>query len=1361
MWSFIPSFQLGSVIITRESAVESLSHPVSKCTPRRSRPAITATTSQNTWPSQSSTALNYDKSFQDNVIRYLDLRTMKVISPDDAHLTPSSPPGVGFAAFNEQKIPTDGRDPESLRQLLFTSDTVPLSEAQKDVVSALLSHRSVLYTAVSADDKYAIFLDLVMRSRLWKDCVVYCASSRRAAETVFTTLCAQLGPERRNEVVLDLGDGAPQQLDGSLYPDDNARVVITSPQVLGSAAVNCESGSWFEKASIVFIDDINELSLRVWEEVLISLPNRILICLISSHLSRPHFELLPIWLETIQNTVSVVSPFGASSVLNRIERPQNLPLLRTFAYNAANHQYPVQVSLAILRDLMQKEIDSRDGKVIPNYAEAFLHGISMIPAENPVDLEFSSAAEATYADVAALIVADAKRTESSSRAKTRKRSRTRRKERTASSKAAARRRREAAYADSFLLPAIVLVKGATRSLSAATAVLSALANEVELLWDDDSKDDVESVVDSFREKWNGQLTGADLKVLAVLRSGIAVVHDMYTSSVRLLAEELFRGGLIPVLVADTYLGSEELRTFSSAKSVLAESTALATCDDSSKGLILASTAASLAGRLGKDDVGNLIVMWYDESVDDESAGHEIATTLLNPVLTNGLEEARPGEVRPYATTSSGFSQSFETPQNLETRRLLQSEIASSYEAVLRSVRRYGVDGYQSIFEYTLSSFKGWLERGALHATLEKVSVENAAINERLEAEDWGTIAEHERKGAKVSEARRVVNAMTSRLESVLERRILEELKRSKPGRIIGVKGLAGKDEDTSKEQKVLRGVNLNEELDPKPVDKVNDDVKMASIESDRSDGSHGSLQLAREGLPKKGQLSAAVFVVIFDQEADGKRVAGISSRYIVVCILADGTWTMVPISDVEAMTSDDEALIANVDLLVMPHHATFDFDPVSEWAKCVPIDETERLAVHRISDELIARVTSEKRPQLLNQQVPEFEAQRGLMRKLEETYKSSVWYGRDNELMELRRLRRRGAKVGDEMKSLQRRKDQFEGKLFKKHNDYRSVQTSLMAVLEDCHALLFQGDGAMEMTPIGALASILPCEFPLFTSACMCLIDDIEQLSVQQFAAFVGIVVCTDRLWSRSYTPEEEAADNRGDNDEEPLDMSNVRKSWKMNSDEVNNPDNASNDEFDPSDPDDRRKLVLEVESLKDHLPMDISEMVVEIRHALYQLHGRHLDDCQAMERMWVCDIVPTSLNIRIAQAASRLANGAPWHEVSGILEHEGGYAVREMRRINSVLDFIRRDTRYSEFSARVKELAGETYKAMNRWPVRDHDTMLELLEFGVIERPWSGNAYDKWWRSVREPLKELGGDSEEPNSTSIESVEAEIIESS
>lgn len=1268
---------------------------------------------------------------------------MKVINAHEAHLRPHPLPNTGFSVLHNPAIFTDSAHADNLQQALFTADTIPLSESQRSVVHALLSHHSVLCTAVAGDEKDAILLDLVMRTRVWKESIVYCASSRRAAEAFFATLCAQLGPERRNEILLDFGDGPSHCLDHKSNNADSVRVVITSPSVLRKAVVSCDShpDSWATKASIIFIDNLTDSNLSDWEELLLSLPSRILVCVMTRQLERTERDLLPLWIETIQNSVVSISPTGASSLLDRIERPQSFPLLRTFAFNAALHESPVQVSLTILKDMMQKEIEDVDGNFVPDYAESFLQGITMIPAEPPSDLLFSNADEAAFADVAALIIADVKRTNAAMRSKNRRRTRTKKKERTPASRAAARRRREAAYADALLLPATVLVKGHAQTEAAAMGVKSALGDVIDIIWDEDTRDHIEDIVMNFKSRIGDQLTENDQLVLDLLVAGIGIVHDRYTPSLRILVEELYRGGHISVLVADTFLGSSELCSLPSSKSVVVESEVLSTCDDESKGLIVASTPVSLAGRVGKDDVGNLIMMWYHESIDDETAGHEIASNVLLPALSSFAPGNRPKRARPHEISGRGFQQARSSDIE-ESERETENKLFLTYDSVLRSLRRFGVDGYESIYEYGLNSFKRWAQRGALHATLEKLSIEKKVIEETLEKENWQSIAEYSRRVAKVNEVERVFKAMTTRFEAVRSRRLLEELRSSRPGRIIGVRSGEGTLSPITLERLLPTSSteNVKESKSSTPVSEADD--------QDTQDVKKDGLSVI-PGRTGKDFMAAAAFVTVLDQEQDGKPITGLKSRYLIVCILADGIWTMVPLNDVIAMAREEDR-VDNVDLLMMPHPATFDVDPSTEWAKCAPIDAGEQGAVHRVSDDLIARMAADDHPKLTVVEVAEFEAQKEHVERMREQHRQSPWYGREDEMNELRRLRRRSAELSDEMKTLQGRKNRFEEDLMSKQNDQQGIQRSLMAVLEDCHAVSYLGEKAMEMTPIGALASILPSRFPLFAGACLSLIDDMEHLTAPKFAAFVALVVCDGRVWSMADLHEEDEEEE--ESEEELLDLSNIRRASSLNkwSDEEWQAGNGGN-----------RSIHHELDKLSDILPVGIRDAIAEIQKALHQLHRRHLAECHAVERVDVSDVVPTLLNTRMSEAIYRFTDGTRWGDTVQDVGNQGGYALREMRRVANVLELISADKSSGEFSEGTRAVAGEALSAMMRWPVRDTECIRELLDQGVVEKTWSGNTYDKWWRSVREFLSEVDGAKEagSDGEGGVSGAEAEIVE--
>lgn len=1260
---------------------------------------------------------------------------MKLISENDAHMRSGPTPDVTFGVFDNPSIFEDERQTSQIRDLLFTQDTIPLNDTQKQVVQSLLSKRSVLYTAAVGGEKDSVFIDIVMRNRLWKECVVYCAASRRSAEAMYAILCAQLGPERRSEVCLDLGDGVLEQDEAASPSKDAARVIITLPHALRNKLIICDSSSWIANATIIFIDNFSVSSLDEWEELLLAVPTRILLCVFMKEPAAADRDLLPLWLESIQNSVVAISPSGAASLRDRVDRPDMFPLLRTFAYNAALHESPVQMSFTLVKEMMQRECDSSAGDFVPKFAECFLHGVDMLPAEKTAELRFGSVEEAEYADVASLVVGDAKITESKIRAKSKKRSRaTKRKDRNAVSKAAARRRREMAFRNSLLLPAIVLTNGRRESEHAAFAIRSALGEGSCLLWDDDSRELLEDLVKKYEAQYSDQMSETDIEILQVLLSGVGIVHDGCAPAIRLFVEELFRGQLIPVIVADTHLGSTELLALPCAKSVLVESSALALCDDPYKGLIKASTAAALAGRMGKDDVGNLIALWYDEDVDDETAGNEIASTLLYPLFSPSESAIDPQRSTPTPFDDCKMAKIPDLVKSQMKHRIKSSTLSSSYDGVLRSLRRFGLDGFESILDYTLYSYKGWLQRASLHATVEKMEMEKRAIDEKLEKDDKNSIADHERRLAKMNEANRVVRAMRKRYTSVVAQRMREELQLSLPGRIIGVRSSDGSREGTSWSQRLL---SEGKQGNSSESNVQKNESKLATREKPGDDDP------ALDTLDMDG-FTAAVFVAVRDQESGKKSSQSLDHRWVIVCVLADGLWTMLPLQDVVGLSREEKDVVPNVDLLMVPHPATFDFDPSSGWATCAPVDESEKAALYRISDELIGRVASEdQRPMINRLQIPEYEAQRDQLERFQTLYRQSPWYGRDDELTQRRQLRRRAAELGDDITALQHKENELEEQMFNNHSHQLTSQSAVLAVLEDCHAVRIFGDREMQMTPIGALGSVLPGKYPLFTAACLSLIDDIERLSVPEFAAFIATVASSGRIWRVSENASGGQEDEGMEDDEthEELDMGMLKR--------------LSGERDDVQ----QKRAPIEMNGVEGVIPYEIAKTIDDILAALQQLHRRHGLDHRQDENKEISEIVPAPLNTRLARAVYMFSSGVGWREVVDVLHREEGYGVRELRRLRAVLDLIAR-SEDGEFSDRIRELAAKAFDSLDRWPVRDRETIVALVDSGVVEKHWSGNTYEKWWRGVREEISKINGIGKVDDTGTVEFAVTDIVES-
>lgn len=73
----------------------------------------------------------------------------------------------------------------------------------------------------------------------------------------------------------------------------------------------------------------------------------------------------------------------------------------------------------------------------------------------------------------------------------------------------------------------------------------------------------------------------------------------------------------------------------------------------------------------------------------------------------------------------------------------------------------------------MAPYKGWLERAALHATLEKLGAEKGIIEEQLGKHDWAAIGEHQRWQYKFNELSRGFEAMQNWYDSIIRERLLK------------------------------------------------------------------------------------------------------------------------------------------------------------------------------------------------------------------------------------------------------------------------------------------------------------------------------------------------------------------------------------------------------------------------------------------------------------------------------------------------------------------------------------------------------------------------------------------------------------
>lgn len=1331
--------------------------------PRYTQPPVCSLSSRRSNPnspgqSSATATAALDKESTEN--RYVDLRTLKTIPWEEAQLTSECASGNKFGPFENA---CDDAYRDISQDLLFSHETIPLSQSQRDVVRAILSRRSVIFFNTSADPITGIVADLALRAKLWNQTILYCSSSVRAAESLYAALSVQLSGISPNGIILDSGDAntrpstehvhaifanskrakksksSAQLHSGSNgHPEANEQkpsdvkppnIIITVPHVLMRNLTCAQTGSWMKYVDVAVLDNLLVDEDSQWEELLLSMPSRVVVCLIAKDLSIGTREQLLLWFETVHNNVIPVIPPGAASVLDRVERCVDLPSLRAFVFNAAYHSAPVQVSLRLLLDAAQKERSSVSQEEMSGYLGSLLQGVTVIEAMKPEDLLFRNKHEAEYADFVSLLLHDFVKTSKAVRLKFRKRSGAK-KSRTASSLSAARKRRSAYFADSLVYPAIVLIKGRFEAVSVANALLSACDDKNTIVWDDGSREHLHEILRIFVDEHNDSLSSEDHSLISMLSKGVGVVYKGMLPAVRMLIEELFRDGFIPLIFVDTHLGPVELNALPSAKSIIVESSAFGEVDDGRKGLVKGSTAAALAGRIGKDDVGNLIVMWYDDSIDDKDTVTEMAAGLLIPGIAERSRIERNGILQNFMTKGASFDQGQFLRKLLGPYRVHQSRdvLWSSYAGLLRSLQKFGLDGYKAVLEYTLDSYQGWLVGATLRATREKMDLETKAIEERLRSVDWSEIGVHDRRVAKHQECQRILKAMESHQSSVLAARIVEFLRSSGSGIIIGVKSAKGNIIDST----IENGEKEQQEALPNQL-------------SHKADGQGKKNAAAMNALSKVNSDCGskwddhvpAVFVSLLERSSRKSWNCPLDASFIVICIMMDGVWTMVPSEDVLWEPSAETPKISDLDLIEVPHLATFDLDPELGWAKCKPIAPTEASSLARISDELIAAVTSLGDNLLLRIRLPEFMKQQQRLHNSWGLLQKSPWFEKEEELQEIRQLRRQAAKLKDDTASFKEAEIQLEQELNRAQENRKNLQKSRLAVLEDCNAVRIKSEIEMEMTPIGALSSILPGSYPLFTAACLLLVEGVENLSPMELTAFVAIAAgsYTSPVWSLNTFDDE-------------LPVSKFERSEKLREETRSTGINTH-----------------EVDELQGVLPSAVMDVASEILKALHMLQYRHEANKDrsvpedGVERVKVATIAPAKLDVRFSRPAFYFARGDDWESVVSVCGLEPGDIVSELRKVSQVLSIVASGGAIGEFSSSLQETAQRALGFMERWPVRDVGDSDLLISQGVIGKEWQVQSYERWWKANRSQIQDFVRTRSDAMMSNIETVVAEVIE--
>jgi hypothetical protein len=1300
--------------------------------------------------------------------RYMDLRTLKKAAWKDVRIAAKSSADCRFGPFNSAVAVAALSD-----DILFGPDTVPLSRSQQAAVRALLSRRSVLYPS-ALPDREAVVADLSFRAREWKQTIVHCAPTQRAAEAMYIAVCAMgLGDK---QVALDVG----LPMDAA---SEGAALVITIPRVLRRSIVDLKSSWWMAVADLMVLDDILSPSITEWEEIILGMPSRVLLCIFETELSSYEEDEMPLWLETVQNGIVPISPRSSGRFLDRIDRPADAPLAQAYIFNAARHYHPVQLSLPRVLEDLEKELTmqshtglsgrrgtagekpkkkGRQGKASHpstrniedvlrageiDFSKSLLDGVEVLTAEDVTRLSFEDESHAVYADFAALVLADAQLTAEGA-GRMQRASKARRKTAAAIATAAARRQKRKG---ALLLPAIAFAHGSAETECAAVAMLSSLEDsEVDLICDRDARDLLTSALVDFVEKHERDLTSGDTELVEMLGRGVGVVHDGILPALSSLAQELFRESLVQVLCVDSHLDVLEVLALPRARSVLVQSCVLAEDNDKDNGLIKGSLLGTLAGRPGVDEVGNIVGLWYDNEVDDAEACETLAAALFTRDLTSRHARSRfehdQGTVSP--SPSFGFVDSLpglhrSSPYVLSSASVRNGRIArrksglflTTYSGLLGSIRRYGYEGYADVVDYALDSYRGWLVGASLRATREKVEVQQRAVNDHLEDVSWDELATHDRLEAKLNEQVRMYRAMSAKKEVALAERTLSILKSSPAGSLIGL---------CSSRERLLPPTEVEEGGDWN-----------GSISSDESAGptqysggllvndgaGHIEGALGEQEGHNVRQLVSAILVSVLENNRAQLVPAFAKSIALVLCILADGIWTLAPAEDVVAYSPDAE-LVSNVDLIPVPHIASFDTDPVTLWAKCKPVADEEIGRLSAVAEELVSILTSSSNPMasLTPFQLPEFDKQEARVKAAQDAYRASPWCGREAQITDLRRLRRRALELADDASALRASESRMAKSMEDSRSDLDSGMHAKLAVLEDCNAVCVPSADSLEMTPIGALASVLPCPFPLFSAACVLLVSRLEDLSVGQMAAFVHILI---------------------DHEKGELVMPNFRQGVDRHMFDSILSDNSgigsSASAKEEARVDMQEKSTGKEDDLKGVLPGHVLQEVEDIRSALHVVQRRHFDSEPVSRKN--PRIAPQKVRSQCARAIRDFVDGSrTWTEIAEREALPAGDLVRLFRACAETLTILSAEStglgELSDLHASIRTAAMH----LAVWPILDLADWKRLAESGFGARPIRRKklSYKAWWERSAEAIHSAIEESQ----VEVETAVAEIVDS-
>ncbi|KAJ8907461.1 hypothetical protein NDN08_007572 [Rhodosorus marinus] len=612
-----------------------------------------------------------------------------------------------------------------------------LDQAQVAAIRALCERRSVIYSSPEQDSELVIARDVSLRSLLGEGRMIYCSPSRRKTERVFALIAETIGEEN---VGLDLHD-VRENIE-SLERDWPCALIV-SPEILHEMIFNAERRA-LHKTDVVILDDFvhPEHSYRLWEEIIVAMPTRILVALLCKRLSERDMVEIPLWFNHVMNAcckafrLTRAVPCKAF-VVNALTDTSLRQVLIDSAGRRSYEEFSSALQIAEeAEEQADEEVLATTEKTATEAAERLLSGRPGPALTLRDSLILSSMEiESDSATVAQILV------------------------RGGSNLPNPRVER---------LPLLALVYGRDETEMTVRALISALRGESIVDVEDETaiRAAMANAKDALEDA--GAMTGDVEEWFDSALTGCTCIHRGLLPVQNALADELFRANLVKVLVVDSFIGTRDLSNLPAARTVVVDAVTISHHARAGKGVVHGSIVKDMVGRRGEDEEGMLVVCWEDQEFTPNEMAVEAVAALTSPYPV-----------------------------------VLAEGVGSHPVSILRTIHRFGGEDWQQLWTLSLGELRRSIDCEPLSVEKIRKEQELTDLKRELGEVDWLSMAKYARIEAKLQERARILSEMFSQMSNLWEHFVYETLFIAPIGAIVGLK--IPKDDGEGEEKRTVYG----------------------------------------------------------------------------------------------------------------------------------------------------------------------------------------------------------------------------------------------------------------------------------------------------------------------------------------------------------------------------------------------------------------------------------------------------------------------------------------------------------------------------------------------------------------------------